>query len=268
MVATHLYVVAQGSYRSGPASGGKEIWQTGVRCGLAVGNGEPPSIGTLDTFQVVARNRSINLPGYTVEGNWTTETGISDLDPVDWLADQVGPAFRDLISSANFASDVQLDTIKVYPIARDTGKVEPAPPYSQGTPVTLTYKAGSHPSGGGSQGLPLNCSVVASLRTDQIGRKGRGRMYLPPSPTSYMSNLALSSAGQSAIATSMRLMLESLRLNVSTDGVWVFPIVTGGNYRDYAMVKRVLIGNVVDSQNRRRRGIDETYASVDVDPLS
>lgn len=268
MVASHLYVVAQGSYRSGAAAGGKEIWQTGFRVGIGVGNGEPASMGTLDTFGVVARPRTRNESTFTVEGNWTTEMGISDLDPVDWLADQVGPAWGGFVSSAIFCSDVQLDTVKVYPIARDTGKVEPAPPYAQGTPVTLTYKAGSHPSGAGSQGLPLNASVVASLRTQQIGRRGRGRMYLPPAPTSYMGNMLLTSAAQTAIGTATRLLLEGCRLNVSTNGVWAYPIVTGGTYRDYAMVTRVLVGNVVDSQNRRRRGIDETYHSVDVDPLA
>lgn len=268
MVASHLQVVIQGTYRSGAAAGGNEIWQTGFRTGIAVGNGEPPSMGTLDTFEVKARTKSRNETTFTVEGNWTTEMGVNDLDPVDWLADQVGPAVSGFISSAIFCSDVQVNTIKVYPIARDTGKVEPAPPYAQGTPVTLTFKAGSLPSGSGSQGLPLNCSIVASLRTDQVGRRGRGRMYLPPAPTSYMSNMLLSSAAQTAVGTATRLLLEGTRLNNSTNGTWAFPIVTGGNYRDYAMVKRVLVGNVVDSQNRRRRSIDESYHATDIDPLS
>lgn len=268
MSATHLQVVIQGSYRSGPAANGNEIWQTGFRVGTGVGNGEPDEIGTLSPFDVVARTMVRNEATFDVESNWTTEMGISDLDVVDWAAEQVAPAVAGFIASANFCSDVQLDQVKIYPIRKPDGKVEPAPPYAQGTPCTVTWKAGSKPSGAGAQGLPLSASVVASLRTAQIGRAGRGRMFLPASPVSYMGNLVLSSAGQLAIATATRLLLEGVRLNVSTHSVWVFPIVTGGDYSKYAMVNRVLIGNVVDGQSRRRRAIDETYLSQTIAPLS
>jgi len=177
----------------------------------------------------------------------------------------VKPAATALISSANFCSDVQIDEALLYPIRSPDGHVEPAPPYLQGSPARLTF-TGTKPSGGGSQGLPPQCSVVASLRTLQTGRRGRGRMYLPPAPTSYLSNMVLSAASTLAIGNSMVTFLEAIRLPYGTGGIWCAPIVTGAPYTNYAAVKNVIVDNVVDTQNRRRRNIVATPDTSPVDP--
>jgi hypothetical protein len=193
--------------------------------------------------------------------------GVSDLDPSDYLNDQVGPAVHDLITSAHFASDVQVDTIKCYPISTPDGKVAAPPGYGTGAPVTLAF-TGTHPSGGGSQGLPPQDAVVASLRTPQTGRTGRGRMYLPPMDRAIMSNLVVSSTACDDIADSMTTFLESIRLSGTSTGVWVTPIVTGLPYTKYAVVNNVIVDNVVDTQQRRRKSIPSTQHASTVTPWS
>jgi len=265
MAASHLLLNLKGSYRSGPAAGGVEIWQTGVRLMLATGASQPADVGTLGSIDIVAANLADSGTGYTADSNWTTEMGINDFDPVNYLVDQVFPAASALIASTIFCSDVQIDEALLYPIRSPDGHVEPAPPYLQGSPARLTF-TGTKPSGTGSQGLPPQNAVVASLRTLQTGRKGRGRMYLPPAPVSFMTNLVLSSASQTSIGNGMVTFLEAIRLPQSVGGVWCAPIVTGAPYTNYATVKNVLVDNVVDTQQRRRRNIVSTVDTSPVDP--
>lgn len=265
MAATHLLLNLKGSYRSGPAAGGVEIWQTGVRLGLWTGPSTPDDVADLTPFDLVAANLSDTGTGYTAESNWTTEMGVNDFDPVSYLVDQVKPAATGLIASTIFCSDVQIDQALLYPIRTPDGKVEPAPPYAQGSPATLTF-TGTKPSGTGSQGLPPQCSVVASLRTLQTGRRGRGRMYLPPAPVSFMANLVLASANQTTIGTAVKTFLEAIRLPYGVGGIWCAPIVTGAPYTNYASIQNVVVDNVVDTQQRRRRSIAGTPVTTAVDP--
>lgn len=266
MSATNFLLTLNGSYRSGPAAG-SEIWQTGVRLALGTGSGEPDMVGTLNSIDIVAANIARTETDWTIDSNWTTEMGVSDFDPGDFLNDQAGPAAAGLIASAAFASDVQIDSLKLYPI-NTTGHVEPAPPYAQGSPAVLEWTSATGRSGTGSQGLPPQCSVVASLRTQQTGRKGRGRMYLPPCPVSYMSNLVIGSANVSTISTLVKTFLEGLRVSAGVGGVWCWPIVTGAPYAKYAAVSRLVVDNVVDTQQRRRRAIPVTATSTAVDPFA
>lgn len=265
--ATHFLLNLNGSYRSGPASGGVEIWQTGVRIYVGTNPTEPSSIGTLPTVPIVESVISRTEASWTIDGIWRAELGINDFDPGDYLNDQAGPAARDLITGALFASDVQIDSLSLYPISTPAGKVAAPPGYAQGAPVTLTY-TGTKPSGAGGQGLPPQDCVVASLRTPQTGRRGRGRMYLPPFDRAVMSNLVLSSSAADDTASAVKTFLEALRLDAGSGGIWATPIVTGAPYTAYGVVNTVQVGNVIDTQQRRRASIEETRVSETVEPFA
>lgn len=264
--ATHFLLNLEGSYRSGPASGGVEIWQTGVRLIVTTALTEPPPLGTLPSVDIVEDIVSRSETAWDIDGIWRGELGVNDFSPSDFLNDQAGPAAQALITNAIFASDVQIDALKLYPVSTPAGKIAAPPGYSQGAPVTLAY-TGTKPSGAGSQGLPPQDAVVASLRTPQTGRRGRGRMYLPPFDRACMSNLVLSSAVATSTAAAMVAFLEALTLDGDTSGVWVTPIVTGAPYTAYGAVNSVQIGNVIDTQQRRRASIEETRTISPVDPF-
>lgn len=264
--ATHLYVVLQGSYRSAALTG--EVWQTGLRFATRPGSTAPVETGDFIPFGVVAANHNAVEANWTISGNWTTEMGITDLNPADWLNDQICPAAKALISSVNFSSDVQLDAALVYPIRSPDGKVQPAIPYSQGSPVRADF-TGTKPSGGGAQSVPLQISCAAGLRTSQTGRRGRGRMFLPPAPNSYLGNGFWTSAAVSALSTAVKVFVEALRLDGNgPGGVYASPCITGAPFTAYSLVNQLRIDNIPDTQQRRRRSLTPTVTNTTIDPIA
>lgn len=262
-MANHMLVTAQGDYTQ--ASLAAETWQVGIR--LLVQSGSlPDQIGDLAVVPLVARATNRNETDCTITGNWTTELGINDFDPADYLFNEARPAFDTWLGSSFFPSSTRLRTLKIYPIRSPDGKVEPAPPFATGTPVVLTWKGGSEPlGGGGSSRAPLQIAMVASHRTGQVGRPGRGRMFLPtPGPAFIGADGLLSVGTPAAVATAQKTLLESLQLSFGVGGISCYPIVTGGTFTKYAMINQVRVGNVPDTQRRRRRALPETYDSVSV----
>lgn len=92
-------------------------------------------------------------------------------------------------------------------------------------------------------------------------------MYLPPFDRACMSNLVLSSSVATSTAAAMVAFLEALTLDGATSGIWCTPIVTGAPYTAYGAVNSVQIGNVIDTQQRRRASIEETRTISPVDPF-
>lgn len=266
MSATHLYVVLQGDYSSTQMAG--EIWQTGLRFGASPAAGTPVDVGPLDPFEVVALNQTVAEPTYNISSNWTTEMGLNDLDPVSWLNDQVRPAAAAWISAANlFSSSVRLKSILVYPIRSPDGHVEPAPPYLAGSPCRLDYTS-SFPTGAVAGMLPPQTTAVVSTRTSQVGRRGRGRMFIPPFGASASSFGRLIGSAQTAAGAATKTMIEAMRLDGGgPGGVWVYPIVTGAPFSAYAVINQLRVGDVFDTQQRRRRSLVESFASTAVDPF-
>lgn len=270
MTRVSLYLTAQGGYVSGATGLANEIWQTGIRLQLSL-DPAPPAIGTIpnNEYSIVPANINRTETNWTIVGNWLAEGGVNDFDPGDYLNDLAGPAFRAWIATTGaFAGAVELRTLRLYPIGDPDGHVIPAPPYAQGTPCLLTY-TGTRPHGVVSGAmLPPNNSVVASLRTSQIGRRGRGRMFSPACGVSVIGQNAdagvVTSANRTILANAYVTLLEALHYN---EAVKVRPIVIGAPYADYAVINQVRVGNVVDGQRRRRNALLETYTSAPVDVL-
>ena len=260
----HLYVVAQGDYTD--SSLANEVWQVGLRF-FASATGTPDEVGTfVSSWDVVPVNHARTETDWRIDGNWSVEGGINDLDPADWLNDQLAPAFDAWMGQASISQVCRLRALKVYPIGAPTGLVIPAPPYSTGSPVALTWTSNYPVCGGGTTPLPLQASVVASHRTAQIGRRGRGRMYLPVPPIGAMST-AGSAASQlasgyisGALAAQVQL-LEDCQIDIAGAGFNCFPAVTGSPWESYALISSVQVGNYIDTQRRRRNALNETYST-------
>lgn len=266
----HLYLVATGGYVSSATVLQNEIWQTGIRVGFFPG-GSPDPVDTFENqWDVVAASIDRTETNWTISGNWTVEGGVSDFDPGDYLNDQAGPAFDTWLGTAGvFAAEAQLHSLKLYPIGAPTGVVIPAPPYAQGSPCTLTY-TGTLPVGAVTGGmLTPQSSIVASLRTPQVGRRGRGRMYGPPAGRSVLGNGAesgvLTAANRALVAAAYQTLVQDLFVSTSTPAQSnVYPLVTGAPYTNFGIINQVRVGNIVDGQSRRRNSLIETYSSVPV----
>lgn len=266
----HLYVTFQGRYKTGQSFLSGESWQTGLR--FLPSPSSPDAIGSLpadNDVHPVPATHNRDETNWTIVGNWNLEMGINDLDPADWLHDQLAPAWITLFNSSWFSSLAWTQYIRVYPIG-ENGRTAPAPPYATGTPVTLTMKSETVADGGGAATLcPPQLAIVASLRTAQIGSQGRGRMFLPALAQTANLNADGSFSAPGTKVANVDTFLESVQINNGVDptGTWCSPAVVPRatvEPRVYALVNSVRMGNVFDTQRRRRRQLVETYSSASV----
>lgn len=256
----HLLLTVQGDYNDAALSA--EGWQVGIRLALVFGSIDP--VGTLpNNWDPQAASINVTGSNYTITGNWNVDTGLNTFDPDSYLIDYAAPSFEAWMSAIPALwNKTRIRTMKLSPIGTN-GRAVPAPPYSTGTPCLWTYTS-SYPVGlNSSDPLPPQISVVASHRTAQTGRTGRGRMYLPLTTESLTDTHGqISSSNCADILTAQLDLLDGLKYFAPAPaGAHVLPIVTGSGYTRYGVINQVRVGNVFDTQRRRRRQIAETYQS-------
>ena len=268
MSALHLYLTADGDYSSGAAAFANETWQTGVRMLVRLGGGDaPPSVGSLPTtLAPSAYVASLDETYWTVSTNWTiAATGFDEFNPAAWLNLVAGPAFKTWMQASDcFSNGVRLRNLRLYPIG-STGKAVPAPPYAAGSPALLTYKS-TYPTGAVSTTLlPPQLTAAASLRTAQVGRRGRGRMFGPALGSGAVSAGVLASTPKAALLSAYQTLLESLSVPEDPSGdTWLRPSVIGAPWDSYAIINTVMMDDIIDTQRRRRRAALSTWSSAAV----
>lgn len=259
----HLLLNAIGGYTDPQLSA--ETWQVGVRLALVFGTVDP--VGILpNNWAPSAATVNRTETNWTITSNWRVSAGSGTFNPDDYLNDQAAPAFSSWVTSNYFSSPARLNELKLFPIGAPTGRSVPAPPYAQGSPCLLTWTA-NHPTGTGSGNpLPLQVAAVMSHRTSQIGRHGRGRMFMPALSTGALDTHGLiSSAAQTAMVTAQVALLEALKLtNLGVGSANIRPIIVGKPWTNYAVINRVQADNIPDTQRRRRRSLVGSIVGADV----
>lgn len=267
----HLLLVIGGGYKAADAGDQPEIWQTGLR--LTVSHDLLPVVGTLEAmYNVVEDEQTVSTADYTVTSNWRLEGGIADFDPVSYLVDQ-GLAYAAAWFNCEAISAYAQGFFMKLSFVGTDGRQIPPPGFSQGVPTLLTWEDASRPNGNGSSNtLPLQCSVVASHRTAQTGKRGRGRQFLPALDQNSIDAAGrLTSDAQTAIANAQHDALVAASY-IDPDNTAVIPAVisntgtaTAPNLNKYATINAVRVGNVVDTQRRRRNKLVESYNNVPVE---
>lgn len=277
-VSIHLLTTIQGAYKSSLTRLQEESWQVGIRHIFQTSSPDP--VGTLPSetdIYPVATSINRDETNWTISGNWRLEAGINDLDVADWLNDQVAPAVIAWIGNSNglvtpFPSSVFVREINCYPIGSD-GKAIPAAPYALGTPVRLVFKSETVADGAGSGNvMPPQTATVLSWRTSQIGAAGRGRIFAPPLDSQGLAAGLMVTNYRNQLATATKTFLEDMQLsNDPIAGIWCNPIVastiqSGADrvYGPYALINGVRVGDVFDTQRRRRRSITEQYQQLSI----
>lgn len=256
----HLLLTCQGDYNDSPNSA--EGWQVGIR--LCLSYGSVDDVGTLPSaWGPEADTINRTETNWTITGNWEVNQSADPWHPDDYLNDVAAPAFAAWLSGIPASwNKTRIRSLKISPIGTN-GRAVPAPPYASGTPCLLTWTS-SYPVGSNSSDpLPLQNSEVVSHRTLQTGRAGRGRMYLPAITESLTDTHGqISSSNCTDIAANQVTLLESLSQGSGVPATWTLrPIVTGGNWTRYGVITQVKVGNIIDTQRRRRRSLTETYIS-------
>jgi len=262
---THLLLTAIGSY-SDPVLA-NESWAVNIRLALVFGNID--DVGTLPSWVPSPVNINRTESAWTITGNWNVNQSAATFNPDDYLNDQAGPAFVAWQLGANrISSTCLLQQLKLSPIVGPSGHLIPAPPYASGTPCVLTYTPAA-PGGSTASILPLQNALVISHRTNQVGKHGRGRIFRPGlNPTNALTGTGyLGTVAQTDFVTLQQTLLDALTYSPAGVGTpHVHSIVTGKPWSQYAKIASVRVGNVIDTQRRRRRSLPETYAAGPVGP--
>ena len=256
----HLLLTFGGSYVDTDLA--TESWMCTLRLALVFGTVDP--VGTLpNNWNVVAFPINRTETDWTITGNWKITSGPDTFQADDFLNDQIAPQLAAWMGAMpGLSNQCRLDWAKMYPIGTD-GRAIPAPPYATGTPVALDWTSSNPVGSSSAQQLPLQIAAVLSHRTAQIGRPGRGRMYVPSLTVDALNHdSTLKSSWQNTAANVQKNTLEAFSYaGAGPTGAHIVPIITGGNWTKYATINQVRVGNIPDTQRRRRRSLIETVVS-------
>jgi hypothetical protein len=260
----HLRLTIAGNYTAG-AEDNPEIWAVNLRQALV--------FGTIDPLGTFPSNWSVN-PSFSThsDADWDTTTtynisgpGGLTFDPESYLNDYVGASVTNWIEGAGFSNKVQVETASLYPCDSSGASIG-------GNVAHLTYH--TPPVGGTSGGmLPTENSVVLSWSTERLGKRGRGRIYPPPVPVGALDTYGLvSDSWRSTYQNAAKNLIEGMAFHsVGIEHPSVETVVTGPSssgglapWTAYAVITKVRVGKIVDTQRRRRNKLGEAYTEQDI----
>lgn len=220
---------------------------------------QPETFSDIAVWGFYAQRR--HYPGNTVD--WPND--------VQFIAEGVRDRWvENVTNKGDFSSAVVGDTVQCVHLNSSTGKTQDV--------GQATFRPDHTWNGTASGGLPWETSVGVTFWGYEQGtftphkERKRGRMYLPPMAAAVMDtyNGKLSSAAQDRIADAMEAFfndVQGMELPGETTGASADYLNVGVLSRfDNAMYEtlQVGVGNVVDSQRRRRNRQTELYLNRDI----
>lgn len=252
----HVYVTAHGSYPSGPWLG--ESAQIGVRLGFAP-TATAPTKGDIWT----------PTPGGAITPDYGAQTGTHGSLSKTWKA-RVGPAGStenmDAGAQIDMAEDMWtfLNAIKAYQSSnfRWTHVKVAAVDAAGKTPVVSSVYTYTAPlAGSGSTPMPPQVAMALSTRANLVGRRGRGRVYIPALDVAALaSDGTITAACQTALRGAFKTLIDNLQAQPGL--TQHLPILFVGSADSPTVVRPVEIrtGNRFDTIQSRRRQVTESYA--------
>lgn len=257
----HFYVTAHGEYVSGPWVG--ESAQIGLRWTAQTdGNPDPgpiinmPDLGPAQavfieddaTDWTATRTFNMNFPGVGPQADWYN---VSDDLASDFLA------FLTAVK-VNQAPAFQWKTLKVAPIERGTGKyLAPSTIYTLKAPIAGTAQGTNAPE----------LAIACSMRTAIVGKRGRGRVYLPGLGTNVMDTSGqVSSTVLTLLATQLRLLVSGMKNLPGLDQAVPDVIICSADSVTAVIPHEVRVGNHFDVQRRRQHQVAEVYTILPIAP--
>lgn len=114
---------------------------------------------------------------------------------------------------------------------------------------------------------PPQTAIVLSMRSNTPGQSGRGRLYWPALSVDLDSNFQVFDPSPADLATAWQGYLTAIA-GIIRDNAGLFPWTTVSlavasiTKLSQARVTRLEVGNVLDTQRRRRSGLVEAYSVV------
>lgn len=189
------------------------------------------------------------LEGSTGEGRWsfgvwTTNTGDDAAAALTKFQTAVAAMWASGID-AFMSTAVTYDAQKSVTVDQSTGKQ-----------IARADGAATDAGAVTGESLPAQCSIAITLRTALATRAGRGRIYLPPYETGQMDAGRLLAASQGTTRTAVKGMYDTLISDGHT------PVLYGRTAHTVTPITTLAVGDVFDTQRRRRDAWAEAYSSV------
>lgn len=131
---------------------------------------------------------------------------------------------------------------------------------SAGQTVAVWTEVDSSPAPGtGVFALPPQNSLVVSLRTNTAGARGRGRMYLPGPAAVGLTNAGrLDTGARAAMVPALKAFFDAFNARAN-----VFPVAVASSAGNFVTtVNTIALGDVIDTQRRRRDTLPESYLTA------
>lgn len=195
---------------------------------------------------------------------WTTgfyagATGTDAPAPTDAMAEMIADEWETFFTAAGnlISHQWKTATIKVTPIsAAEVIDIPGIRSFSYASAI-----AGPDPSGG----FPPQCSAVATLVAGSgIGNGGKGRMFLPGVAGTIDNTGRMATTTAVSLASGLATFFASVGASIDNPGQPINAAKTApitGFLAQNRILTAVRVGNVFDTQRRRRNALAETYSS-------
>jgi hypothetical protein len=181
-------------------------------------------------------------------------TLLVDFDPVTYLDDHVMPAQAAMWPATAVCDQLRPTKTSLYLVGQNGKGVIPGSfaASTWTTPPAL---------GGSSSMLPAQDSITISTQSNRLGRKGRGRFFLPgTTPGSITSEGRVLSAVQATYVSTFQTYLNALALgSPPLDSLFVRPIVCAQKATSYGIIDSIRVGDLVNTQRRRNDRLVRSY---------
>ena len=254
----HVYLTIHGSWNSGPWVG------EGAQFGLRLCTADTSSAPALGTIWTPETNGDAVVDSGTQSGangiltkTWTARRGLpastENFDAgmqIDMAEDM--RTFVDVIK-ANMATNFRWTHVKVSPVSAAGKAIQSSSVYAFTTPI----------AGTGSGTLPPQIAMALSLRADIIGRRGRGRIYLPALvPAVNDTTGVVPTATQTVLRTAFKALVDNLQNLPGTPQYIPIVSILSPGQATVVRPSQIRTGNRLDTIQSRRRQVAEVYATT------
>lgn len=258
MAMKHVYITAHGEFTN--AYWAQEKAQIGIRLAFAPVVGAPDKGATfapIDNGDPVPEFGTQAGTNGTLTKTWKCRVGdVGSLENFD--ATQQIDAAEDVRTFLNAVkaytySGFRWTHVKMAPIDGNGRTVGTASTYNFTTPVVGT----------GTTLMGPQVALAVTLRANIVGRKGRGRFYLPAVPQSIASSdCIVSSTPRSTILTAAKTMIDDLQNLPGLSNFTGLVVVQSAAATTAVRPVELRIGDRLDTIKSRRAQVEETYTDL------